>query len=355
MHTALVVGGTGATGPGIVAALRGRDYDVTVYHRGLHEVAEVDDLEHIHGNPYAREGIARDLYGRSWDVTVATYGSIRTIAKGLRGRTGHLVALTDIPSATSVSGVPTFVENPHDEVPRACPAGVTQLQSQICSTERVVLDADRAGHFAGTIVRYPYVYGPRARVPLEWLVLKRALDGRSRWITRGCGLAIKTRCASINAARLVGLVLDHPEIAGGATYQAADTRQYTLREWVTMVADAAGHEFEFVDIPPAVAVRAAVPTLGSAGRADSAVEAEPSHVLASNEKARVDLGYEDVVTADEWIVRTVEHWLRNPPSLNGNLDNLTARDFDYAAEDLLLGYWDRVVAGARAEAVTSST
>src|SRR3546814_3023200 len=78
MATALVVGGTAATGVSIVAGLRERGYDVTIYHRGTHELPELDDLEHIHGDPHHRATIAADLGTRRWDVVVATYGRIRS-------------------------------------------------------------------------------------------------------------------------------------------------------------------------------------------------------------------------------------------------------------------------------------
>ena len=48
----LVVGGTGPTGPFIVNGLRERGREVTIFHRGTHEVPEIpDDVRHIHGDP----------------------------------------------------------------------------------------------------------------------------------------------------------------------------------------------------------------------------------------------------------------------------------------------------------------
>jgi nucleoside-diphosphate-sugar epimerase len=352
MKTALLIGGTAATGVAIAAALRGRGFEVTIYHRGIHEYADLDDLEHIHGDPHFPETIARDLGGRSWDVTVATYGRIRHIAEHLRGRTGHLVTVSGIPAVKLLPGVPISERDPYAD-PADAPAGLKKLVPRIVETERAVLEAHAAGHFTATVVRYPYVYGPRSVVPMEWHVLKRVLDGRRRWIVPEGGLAIRGRCASVNAARLVGLVLGRPRVTGGEVYHAADTRQYTLREWVTMVAAAAGHEFEFVDIPSDIVPLgvSAVPMAAEYSSVSSrSVDAGGlRHALVSNEKARRDLGYEDVVTPEKWIGRTVEHWLRNPPAVDGAGAGLTPQDFDYAAEDALLAYWDRVVACAPVE------
>jgi nucleoside-diphosphate-sugar epimerase len=349
MRTALVVGGTGATGPGIVAALRGRGYEVTVYHRGMHELAEVGDLEHIHGNPRSQPSVARDLRGRSWDVAVATYGSIGSIAKELRGRTEHLVAISRLAPARSAPAIPMFEEDVPDD-PQDVPTGLRTIAPRVANAERAVLDGDAAGHFVGTVVRYPYVYGPRAALALECLILKRVLDGRTRWITQGCGLAIDGRCASVNAVRLIGLVLDQPDVASGEVYHAADTHQYTLREWVAMIADSAGHEFEFVDIPPSVASwgAPAAPVVTEATSAPCPPEVGLAHTFVSNEKARIELGYADVVTPREWIDRVVDECLSRPSTLYEHRS-----DFDYAAEDRLLSFWDRVVADAPADDLPS--
>src|SRR3546814_18393184 len=92
MATALVVGGTAATGVSIVAGLRERGYDVTIYHRGTHELPELDDLEHIHGDPHHRATIAADLGTRRRDVVVPPYGRIRHLAGAPAHHTGHLPA-----------------------------------------------------------------------------------------------------------------------------------------------------------------------------------------------------------------------------------------------------------------------
>src|SRR3546814_10962314 len=98
MATALVVGGTAATGVSIVAGLRERGYDVTIYHRGTHELPELDALEHIHGDPHHRDTIAADLGTRRWDVVVATYGRIRNLDETLQDRTAHIVSVPGWPA-----------------------------------------------------------------------------------------------------------------------------------------------------------------------------------------------------------------------------------------------------------------
>ena len=58
---ALVIGGTGPTGPFVVHGLLKRGYDVSLFHRGIHELPDLDLVEHIHGDPFVQEGIEAAL------------------------------------------------------------------------------------------------------------------------------------------------------------------------------------------------------------------------------------------------------------------------------------------------------
>ncbi|HEY8059842.1 MAG TPA: hypothetical protein VID94_13865, partial [Acidimicrobiales bacterium] len=55
--TALVIGGTGPTGPLIAAGLEARGYEVTLFHSGRHEVDEVAHLRHLHGDAFDRSSL----------------------------------------------------------------------------------------------------------------------------------------------------------------------------------------------------------------------------------------------------------------------------------------------------------
>ncbi|MDH4364585.1 MAG: NAD(P)H-binding protein, partial [Acidimicrobiia bacterium] len=74
----LVIGGTGPTGPFIVNGLRERGHQVTIFHRGTHEIPEIPpDVTHIHGDPHFTETITEALAGHTFDVVIASYGRIR--------------------------------------------------------------------------------------------------------------------------------------------------------------------------------------------------------------------------------------------------------------------------------------
>ena len=53
MKTALVIGGTGPTGPYVVNGLLDRGFQVTILHTGRHETDLIGpEVEHIHTDPF---------------------------------------------------------------------------------------------------------------------------------------------------------------------------------------------------------------------------------------------------------------------------------------------------------------
>lgn len=341
MKTALVVGGTAVTGGLIVQELEQRGFTVSLYHRGAHEVAGSDPREHIHGDPHFAESIERDLRGRRWDLVVATYGRIRLLAEAMRGRTGRLITV----STNSVSGsrtvepapgVPTGVDDPYGA------PGDNRLLARVIETERAVLRLHEDRELVSTVIRYPYVYGPGGVPHGECHVIKRVLDGRRRWVMPGGGLGLSTRCAAPNAARTIALCVDKPDVAGGQIYAAADDRQYTFGEWTQMIAGLMGYQFEFVDVPWSLLPTVTGPQSTYGGNYGGAPQGggPRSHVADWNIKAKVELGYADVVSPLEWLEPTVRYWTEHQPPIDDDENHPRPSQFDYALEDRILAWWD---------------
>ena len=58
---ALVIGGTGPTGPRVVQGLLDRGYETTIYHRGFHETDALPEVQHhLHGNADDREALEKE-------------------------------------------------------------------------------------------------------------------------------------------------------------------------------------------------------------------------------------------------------------------------------------------------------
>ena len=61
---ALVVGGTGPTGPYIIEGLQKRGYELTLYHRGVHEPDDLPEVDHhLHGDPFDLETLQKEITG----------------------------------------------------------------------------------------------------------------------------------------------------------------------------------------------------------------------------------------------------------------------------------------------------
>lgn len=349
MKTALLIGGTAATGRAIIGELRQRGYRVTLYNRGRFNAGlKGDDIEFIVGDPHFRQSIAQDLGERRWDIVVATYGRTRLLAEALADRCGQFIGVSGTPVCRTDLGSPTRETDPVVDAVNG-PAGMTGIIPRIAETEQRILEIGDSGSFAATIVRYPYVYGPYSLVPMEWHVIKRAKDSRTRWALPDGGLFMTGRCASANAAALIGAMIDAPDRAGGNIYHAADRRQFTQREWITAVAEMVGHRFDFVDIPPSIAPLgySSVPMSGEmlfSHSKESLQSGRLQHNFPSPVRAEIELGYREKVAPLDWMQKTVDYWLANPFTVSEEPGSpLSPLDFDYAAEDQLLAWWDRVV------------
>ncbi|HVW40958.1 MAG TPA: hypothetical protein VHC18_06385 [Amycolatopsis sp.] len=348
--TALVVGGSAATGRSIIDELRARGFDVTVFNRGSHNEGLDPELEFIRGDPHFVESVRAGLAGRTWDVAVVSYGRVQIFADELRGRVGQLITVSGMPVVASRAGLPLTEDDPPVTSANE-PVGLAKIASKIAAVESAVLRCSSEGHYAGSVVRYPYVYGPHAVVPMEWHIVKRCLDRRRKWILRSGGLAVVGRSASPNAAALIGAILDRPDVAAGNIYHAADGRQYSQREWIDIIASLMGHEFEYVDIPASIVPldSSSAPLAGEhliVLNQRNLTAGILHHHVSTAEKARADLGYTEKVDPLDWMAKTVEYQLAHPPATDGSHPSLCPLDFNYPAEDELLTWWDTVVARA---------
>ncbi|UVO35728.1 hypothetical protein KUL72_30820 [Bradyrhizobium arachidis] len=147
-------------------------------------------------------------------------------------------------------------------------------------------------------MRYPIVYGPNQLLPLEWCLIRRALDRRPIIVLPDGGLRLIARGYSVNTAHAVLCTMDRAQGASGQIYNCADERQLTLRQMAEVVARALDHEWKIVSLPAALA-RPSWPTIFT--------DAQGSwHRLYDVNKIKRELGYDDVVPAVEAVTATVQ-------------------------------------------------
>lgn len=331
---ALLIGGTGPTGPWLVAGLLDRGYDVTMFHSGRHEVEGMPAVEHVHGDPFSAQGIAEALGERTFDVVVATYGRVRLIGQALAGRCSQLVAVGGVPVYQGFlqperflpTGMPVLARETAERVAREDHPDATYGVAAIRRTEDVLFDLHAQGAFKATVFRYPMIYGPRNPHAWEWSVVKRVLDGRSWMMVPDGGLAIHTRCGAHNAAHSVLLALDHADVAAGKAYNLGDDDQFSMRQWIELTAAHLGADLELVSVP------GDLPNPGWA-LVPFRYRGSP-HVLVDTHQIRAELGYADAVPAREGLAETVDWLVEQADQAAANPIIIDA--FDYEAEDLLL-------------------
>lgn len=332
--SALVIGGTGPTGPGVVNGLIERGYRVTILHTGRHEVDTIpDEVEHIHTNPFRIDELAAAVGSRTFDVVYAMYGRLRDIAPWFVGRTGQFIAVGGIPAYRGIS-------NPERNFPAGMPAPILESDAlaaddpndkvaKIVASEQTVFEH----HPDGTLFRYPLIYGPGQITPREWLIVRRILDGRRRIIVADGGLTLRAAAYGPNASHALCLAVDRPEIAAGRAYNISDTQCLTAAQTIEVIADALEVEVELVDLPGHLAAPAK-PFLG---------KPTTGHQLLSATRLVAELGYDDVVPVVDAVAATARHLAEHPIERGSSTEGRLQDPFDYEAEDELIETYRRAV------------
>lgn len=338
---ALVIGGTGPTGPHIVNGLLERGFDTAILHRGVHEPEGLPDVRHIHADPHFEETLREAIGNEEFDVVISSYGRLKLTSKIFTPRCDHFVAVTAIlvyrgaidPYSAFPSGMRLLTP---ENGPTAQPGNAA---AKMLEAEQVSFRYGQEHGTAVTSARYPQVYGPHNVTPWEWTIVKRVLDGREQMILPDSGMWTISRCAARNAAAALLQIVDHRQKAAGEIYNCADDEQFTLRQIVEIIFRKMGRELDLVDIPSSIA--------RSAFLEWSAAEFRPPTLIDAS-KIRTDLGYKSVVSGRQALEDVVDWMIAHP---------ITEREypayrgwFDYAAEDRLIDSWKRAVAQVEREA-----
>ena len=332
---ALVIGGTGPSGPSVVRGLCERGFETTILHSGAHEPPEIPaEVEHLHTDAYDPEKVRGALAGRTFDVALVTYGRLRKNAEILKGRVGHFLSIGGFPGYRGYMNAPLFdpagMPVPtREDGPKVSDPSEDEKGYRVARTEERVFDVQPdATHF-----RYPWVYGPRQPAPREWSIVRRILDERPHLILADGGLSLSHFGYVENLAHAVLLAVDQPEKSKGEVYNCGDQEILSLRQVVDTIAQALGHSWEIVSMPWEIAIPA------------RPLVAQPwtTHRIVSTGKIEAELGYRDVVAPREALARTARWLVENRPAPGGIEERVLQDPFDYAAEDLLIERYRRAL------------
>lgn len=345
---ALVIGGTGATGPYVMEGLIKRGYEISMFHSGQHEVEFSRPVEHIHGDPYFRETIDEALGNRTWDLAVCMYGRLRIQAEVLKGRVKQLVGVGGS-GGYARQNDPGWGALGRPLLPDE--TGVWQTNQDddkfaylMHISEEKVLEGHREGAYLGCVVRPPNMYGPGQLAPEEWCIMRRILDGRKQMIIADGGLKVESRVYVENSAAAVLAAVDKPKESGGKRYNVRDQMLYTLRQRIELVARTMGAELELIDMPFALAKPSLV-----------LWRHRPGHQTMDDNLIRQELGHRDVMTADEAIPHTVRYLLEHQPARGGEQEFQLGDPFDYEGEDRIIAAWQKAFDSVAAVPFTPAT
>jgi nucleoside-diphosphate-sugar epimerase len=324
---ALVVGGTGPTGPYVIEGLIKRGYEISILHRGVHEIDLPSQVQHIHCDPNFTETLEQALSGHTYDLAIVMYGRLRLAAQVLRGKVNRLISVGGI---TVYKGfidwnptLPMVIPTP-ESAPLHTTPDTDKISFRMVEAEGTVMEGHQEGHYEATHFRYPRIYGPRQPIPLEWSVIRRILDGRPQIILPDGGLSITSRGYAQNMAHALLLAVDQPKKSSGQIYNVRDETLLTLRDWVNIISRIMNHRFEFVEMPYSLAYPAWAYAISF------------QHRVVDISKIQRSLGYGDLVPAVKAMESTVRWYLENRPVPGGDIEQLLEDPFDYAAEDRLI-------------------
>lgn len=347
MHPrALVIGGTGPTGPAIVAGLVQRNYQVTILHSGLHEVDLTDRVEHLHADPHTEQSLREALEGRGFELVIAMYGRLRHVAAALVGKTQRLIAIGGVFYDGWINdqfhdrhGEIREVPQPAYAAPRvpvdeSSPMDANEHNSfarRALESEELVRQLHHQGIIQTTMLRFPKIYGPRAIAPIEWCIVRRALDGRRRLIVPDGGLALETKLYSGTASAAVLAVVDNPAQTAGRTFNVGDDRALMLREWISMLVGPLGRELELVSMP------------FDCAHPSYAYARDPwtiSHRVLDVSSLKKAAKWQPVCSPEVALASTAEFLAMHRPELGGLEESQIGDPFNYDLEDRYLSEAD---------------
>jgi nucleoside-diphosphate-sugar epimerase len=171
----------------------------------------------------------------------------------------------------------------------------------------------------GTVLRLPMVYGQRDNQHRLFNYLRRMDDLRPAIILDdGIASWRTTRGYVENVGAAIALAATD-ERASGRIYNVGDVEAYGMAEWVKKIGEAAKWPGEIAVLPRENLPKELVADMNT-----------DQDLAVDTTRIREELGYEEPVSTDEALARTVAWERQHPPT------SIDPRSFDYATEDSVL-------------------
>ena len=330
----LIIGGTRFIGPHVCERLLALGHQVCLFHRGLTEAQLPTSVDRMYGDRNSLSNYASDFKKLEPDVVVDMICYNEREASELvdvfSGVAGRIVMISSMDVYRAYGGLLRLEPAPVDQLPlteesplresrfpyRTLAQGLDDMAFNYdkIPVEDIVMSSSG---ISGTVLRLPAVYGPGDHRAFDYL--KRMIDGRKtiileenhshwRW-TRGY-------VENIAAAIAVAVVENR---AAGRIYNLGESSALTELEWVHSIGLPAGWQGQVVVLPKEdVPQHLSVPYDLS------------HHIYGNTQRLRDELGYQEHVSFEDGMKRTVEWEAEHSP------ERVDPSRFDYAAEDAAL-------------------
>jgi nucleoside-diphosphate-sugar epimerase len=317
----LLIGGTGFTGAPAAEYLRQLGHEVTVFHRGKSTAPR--GVQEIIGEqqqlPEFRQEFERGKFDAVVDFITGSRRQAERLMDVFRGITGRIVVLSSMDVYRAMGLLRGTESGPLQPLPlteeselrsrsQYSPEELDGLrnilpyfddQYEKIDVEKVVLgDPD----LPGTVLRLPMVYGPGDYIHRFHHVLRR-MDDQRPFILYSDDIAEwrTPRGFADNVGYAIALAAIS-EKAVGRIYNICEEESFTELEWAKKIADAVGWKGHFVVLP-----RDKAPAhLCYPRRLEQ-------HLVASSARIREELGYNEPISIDEGIRRTIPWERANQP------------------------------------------
>ena len=338
----LLIGGNGFIGSPLVRELRKLGHQLAIFHRRLEAAAPaIADLVRIQGDRNrladSREQIRQFLPDVIVDLILSSGEQARQLMILSRELTQRVVAISsmDVYRAWGVmhevepgglQPLPLTEDSQLRTVRRLYPPETIRMMQgiftwvdenydKIAVEESIMNDA----RLPGTVLRLPMVYGPGDPLHRWFPLLKRIADGRSTILIADDFAAWRAPRGYVdNVAHAIALAATSDQ-AAGRIYNICEEPSLSELAWQRKITTQANWPGKFIVLPRSKTPKHLV-LPGNAAQ----------HVVASSERIRAELRYEEPVESDEAIRRTIAWEQKNPPS------TINPQQFDYDAEDAAL-------------------
>lgn len=330
MHV-LVIGGTSFMGPEIIKRLFNMGHEITVFHRGQTNIELPDGVNEILGDRNDLLSFQPKLQKLKPDAVLdmicLTELQAKTLIQTLEGVTARVIVASsqDVYRAFGlVNGTEKGALEPvpidesgelrHNFYPHKEFAETEERRNyDKILVERVIMNAPT---IQGTVLRIPAVYGPKDKQH-RWYSLIKPMSDKRPFLLLPENIASWrwTRGYVENIAEGIVQAIVNGE-AKGKIYNLGETNTLTMKEWAETFASAMDWKGQLVVLPDSELPEGY--SWGINGKQD---------VIFTSYKIREELGYQETVSFEEGLKKTIEWELKHPPE---------SSSLDYEAEDQVM-------------------